>query len=142
MASQCFLSNLTGHNNTLQLTPQITHHRLETKRERQSEGEDSENWKGGQWRLHFSQNPLHNKTSREIDLLLEGKCIWQAVGDFLEGADSEPSSCARLQNLDGTAIRKIVSNLMLIFQHAQNKSVPSALPFKMDHRQFKEKHLV
>ncbi len=80
------------------------------------EGEDSENWKGGQWRLSFSQNPLHNKDSREIDLLLEGKCIWQAVGDFLEGADPEPSSRALLQNLDGTASRKIGSNLMLIFQ--------------------------
>lgn len=142
MASQCFLSNLTGHNNTLQLTPQITHYWLETKREEQSEGEDSENWKGGQWRLRFRQNPLHNKASREIDLLLEGKCIWQAVGDFLEGADSEPSSRDPLQNLDGTAIRKIVSNLMLIFQHALNKSIPSALPFEMDQRQFKEKRLI
>ncbi len=115
VASQCFLYNLTGHNNTLQLTPQITHHRLETKRERQWK-EKEKTAKGGQWRLSFSQNPLHNKASREIDLLLEDKCIWQAVGDFLEGADSEPSSRALLQNLDGTASRKIVSNLMLIFQ--------------------------
>lgn len=92
--------------------------------------------------MRFKQNPLHNKASREIDLLLEGKCIWQAVGDFLEGADSKPSSRAPLQNLDGTVIRKIVPNLMLIFQHAPNKSIPSALPFQMDQRQFKEKCLI
>lgn len=95
VASQYLLSNLTGPNNTLQLTPQITHHRLETKREREREPVERriqrKNWKGGQWRLRLRQNPLHNEGSREIDLLLEGKCIWQAVGDFLEGADPEPS---------------------------------------------------
>lgn len=93
VASHCLLSNLTGPNNTLQLTPQITHHRLETKKEREAveRRRQWKNWKGGQWRLRLRQNPLHNEASREIDLLLEGKCIWQAVGDFLEGADPEPS---------------------------------------------------